>query len=299
MTPTAKDLEHLYGFEFEPPSALEGSDRAWRVDSRRGPMVLRIHGPERTRAHDGEMAVLRRCAEAGYAAPRVVPTPGGGDRFDWDDGEGYLTTWIEGVDPEANVEDARRLGMATGRLHAVPTEGFGIPATSFSVVGARREFRALDVDPAVRAWEGYEEIRDPLLATWAALSDLDTAPRAIVHTDVHRGNAVRTPDGEMVLIDWDDAGLGPAVQDVGYVLVHSAVRPDGECLPEMALAFLDGYEQARALSDVERRLLPDAMVFGALSYVLAPWEDRVVAANWRRVRTVLDQPERIGAMISA
>ena len=49
----------------------------------------------------------------------------------------------------------------------------------------------------------------------------------------------------------------------------------------------------------ERDLLPDAMLFGALAYVLAPWEDRVYTGNWRRARTVIDERGKIAALIGA
>ena len=43
----------------------------------------------------------------------------------------------------------------------------------------------------------------------------------------------------------------------------------------------------------------DAMLFGALAYVLAPWEDRVYTGNWRRARTVIDERGKIEALIGA
>ena len=145
----------------------------------------------------------------------------------------------------------------------------------------------------MRAGEGYEALRDQLHAAWGGMSDLDDMPKAIVHTDVHWGNTVRTPAGDMVLIDWDDAGLGPAIQDVGYFIAHKAVLPtEGvRWAPEMSIAFLQGYEQARPLSDAERQALPHSIVYGAPSYVLAPWENRIFSLNWDRVRAVLDEPE--------
>ena len=144
-------------------------------------------------------------------------------------------------------------------------------------------------------------MRGDLLAAWDSLGDFASLPQTIVHTDVYFGNAVRTPGGDVVLIDWDDTGLGPAIADVGYFLVHHAVHPDsgGRWAPGMARAFLTGYESVRPLTSAERDLLPDAMLFGALAYVLAPWEDRVYTGNWRRARTVIDERGRIEALIGA
>ncbi len=41
----------------------------------------------------------------------------------------------------------------------------------------------------------------------------------IIHNNCHPGNAIRTADGKVVLIDWEGAGWGPAVLDVGFLLI--------------------------------------------------------------------------------
>ena len=236
----------------------------------------------------------------GYAAPRVLLTTAGPALFPWAEGEGYLTTWIPGESPTANADNAFLLGRATGALHAISPAAHNLPAATFTIESARAHFHELDADPAVNGWEGYAQMRIGLHDAWNSLGDLAKLPKTIVHTDVHFGNAVRTPSGEVVLIDWDDTGLGPAITDVGYYLIHQAVPSDegGDWAPEMARAFLAGYESVRPLAPAERERLPEAMLFGALAYVLAPWEDRVHVGNWRRARAVLDQREEIEAMIA-
>jgi Ser/Thr protein kinase RdoA (MazF antagonist) len=299
MIPTAADLEGLYGIRVREVRSLPDTSRAWLVEAEGDRLVLRIHGPERHAAHAGEMTVLRLCAEEGYLAPRLVPTAAGDVLFPWEGGEGYMTSWIEGDLPLGDLDDAHLMGLTTGRLHAISTDGRGLPMTTYSVRSGRREFHTYDADPSVRAWAGYADLREQLLSAWADLSDLDTVPQVIVHTDVLWENAIRTPQGQMVLIDWDDTGLGPAIQDVGYFLAHCTVLPHAheEWATDIATAFLEGYKQARSLSAAEQDLLPDAMVFGVLSYVLAPWHGGIETLNWRRVRAILDHPEQIRAMI--
>lgn len=299
MVPTAEYLQDLYDIRIRELRPLPKTNRAWLVDTDGDLLVLRIHGPERGMAHAGEMAVLRLCYEERYPAPRLIPTAAGNVLFPWKEGEGYITSWIEGDEPSGDVDDAYCLGLATGQLHAISTDQRGLPMTNFAIPSARREFHALDADPAVRSWKGYVDLRRQLLAAWADLPDLETVPQAIVHTDVCWGNSIRTANGEIVLIDWDDTGLGAAIQDVGYFLAHNAVLPatGDQWAPDIAMAFLKGYESVRPLTPVEQDLLPDAMVFGVLSYVLAPWEGRVIKRNWRRVRAILDHPDQIRAMI--
>ncbi len=291
--PKLREIEDRYGMRVHSLVPLMGSDRAWRLGSDSGDLVLRLHGPERRAAHAGEIAVLSLLERAGYPAPRLVTTREGSALTQWDDREGYITTWVAGNVPDPDTNSARRLGSAVGQLHSLDIRGMGIPETGFTVATERESFWRLDSDPSVRAWKGYTGIRDELVSAWSHLPDLDDLPRSIVHTDVLFDNSVRTPAGEIVLIDWDDTGIGPAIQDVGYFLVHSVMHANGGVNTDLEIgqAFLEGYEAVRPIGVAEWERFPDALLFGALAYVLAPWESRVQEQNWLRTRYVLDHQE--------
>lgn len=289
---TPKDLEDRYGFAIRSVSPMADSSRAWLIDSARGTLVLRLHGPERAAAIAGETTVLCLLEKADYPAPRLMTNASGQLTSAWGDRTGYLTTFVPGDEPQSTPDCARRLGVSTGMLHALsPPEG--VAPTMFNVAVERDIFFKLDSDPSVRAWEGYTEIRAQLTSAWEQLSDFRGLPSALVHTDITFENSVQTASGEVVLIDWDDVGLGPVIQDVGYFLVHNLITSSCDEDFAIARAFLDGYETARPLIDGEWDQLPDALLFGALVYVLAPWESRIFELNWRRARHVLDHGERI------
>ena len=98
-------------------------------------------------------------------------------------------------------------------------------------------------------------------------------PTAVVHGDPWPGNAIRTARDEVTLIDWENAGLGVPLLDLGYCLLEchldaglpsekpSArhIRPDEDRLAAVAA----GYSQYRRLQPAERDLLPDGMRFAA------------------------------------
>ena len=68
-----------------------------------------------------------------------------------------------------------------------------------------------------------------------------------------------------MLVDWDGAGLGPPLLDLGYLLVacHAflpewpQIRPNRDRIH----AVLDGYSAVRPLPDGERERLADAVGF--------------------------------------
>lgn len=289
---TAQQITAQYDLAVTAVQPLPDSSRAYKITSDQGCFVLRLFAADSAADHAGELAALRFLAQADYPAPRLQTARDGQDLVRLGEHIGYLTTFIPGDPPAATAEAAYQLGCATGRLHALDIQDAGLVDTNFTVAAERQFFERLDADPAVQAWEGYGQIRDQLTAAWQNLLDLDEAPRALLHTDVLFENAVHTPDGAVVLIDWDDAGIGPAVQDIGYTLVELAVSLAGERLPlDKAQAFLSGYIAERRLSPSEWEILPDALVFGAIVYVLAPWDGKVAAGIWRRARYVLDHSE--------
>ncbi len=64
---------------------------------------------------------------------------------------------------------------------------------------------------ALGEWAGDERV----------LGALAVLPRTLVHGDAHRGNILRTPDGA-VLIDWGNARVAPAGQDLAVLRAQGA-----------------------------------------------------------------------------
>jgi len=111
---------------------------------------------------------------------------------------------------------------------------------------------------------------DTLVAALHNIRLGEELPRVVIHNDCHSGNAVRTSTEQVVLIDWEGAGLGPAVLDVGFLLSSCetespwrlSLPPD----PARVAAIVDGYCQYHMLTSTELEYLPDAIRFRAIVY---------------------------------
>ncbi len=285
---TAEQIEAQYSFSVVSLAPLPDSSRAWKIESDKGPLVLRLFKLEDAAEHSGEIAALQFLADSAFPAPRLVAARDGQIFRQIGAKAGYITSFIPGIHPPSSTDSAVKLGQMAGRLHALDAVTAGLPDTTFTIAAERRFFAGLDADPTVQAWEGYDEIGDQLGAAWDKLSDLDAAPQTLIHTDILFENAVLTPANAITLIDWDGAGVGPAIQDIGYFFVEQAVSLTGELLAlDNVLAFLRGYNTQRPLSPLEWDLLPEALIFGAIVYVLAPWNGCIAGGHWLRARYVL------------
>ena len=144
-------------------------------------------------------------------------------------------------------EDWLRLGALAGRVHVVGRQEtaahrpqlrpglLGEYAAELIAAGVVHPDFVMDFQEACAA---AGKILDPLLAG---------TPRFRIHGDFHRGNILVRGDQSLLLIDFDDAAMGPAIQDLWLLLPG---RYD-ECRREMNL-ILEGYEE---FSDFDRNEL--------------------------------------------
>ena len=88
------------------------------------------------------------------------------------------------------------------------------------------------------------------------------------------GNVVVTPTNDYVFIDWEAAGQGAAVTDLGQLL-SASVEPSDTTLHVAGIqAIIDGYCAHRRVSSIERDLLPDALRFRILVTLAGAFEQR-------------------------
>jgi len=159
----------------------------------------------------------------------------------------------------------RRGGRAPELEDLATLEWIGRYLARIHLVGAQRPFAAR---PALSIVEFGTDARAFLLAAGFIPEDLVAAYTSVVdqaldgirtcyrragevstlrlHGDCHGGNILWTDDGPH-FVDFDDARLGPAVQDLWMLLAG-----DRESMERQLAAVLDGYE---ALRDFDRREL--------------------------------------------
>lgn len=174
-----------------------------------------------------------------------------------------ILTYVPGVPIDRSPKALGLLASTRARLHSLPTDNFPpvdswwSPSTVFA-------------DTANRLQEGrrrvpvrYHALIDQLLATVSQLAQLEA--NSVIHGDCWYANAIRVGSDAVVLIDWDCAGWGPSVLDLGALLLTShydLANPfDVTVTPERIHAIMIGYQAVRPLPLDERGYLAASISF--------------------------------------
>jgi Ser/Thr protein kinase RdoA (MazF antagonist) len=215
--------------------------------------------------------VLDWLAKQGYPAPRLVLARHGKVLATH---AGYSTlamTYLPGQPLRTTAPHLERLAGVLGRLHALeggPGGGAGLPASwwhpldgTITPLFEQLEDLGAEVPPR---WQPFHAA---LVATLGDLRGRDDLPLAAIHGDCYPANAIETSEeGQVVLIDWDCAGWGTAVLDLGGLLLDAQPDPaPGEPIavhPQLVAAMVASYRQYRDPTALEREALLEATRFG-------------------------------------
>ncbi|MBC6451193.1 phosphotransferase enzyme family protein [Actinokineospora xionganensis] len=187
----------------------------WRLDvgSTRYALKEIFAEPPSAALIEAELEFTRRAAEAGVRFPVGHPDRFGRHLFGPDGKWLRLYDWIDLQPLDLTAQAVPRdLGSLLARLHkcssAASTEpGGGAPDPWYDTVPAFRRWTAAAESGA--AWATRLADRLPTLPdVCAAVTPADPDTLIICHRDLHPENVLADPEGELVVVDWDN--LGPA-----------------------------------------------------------------------------------------
>lgn len=281
--------------------------RAYRADGHVAPWLGGAAAPEWMA---GRAALLAELERREYPAPCLLPARDGG--LVGRDGAwcALVEGFIAGVPLEwSSPHDIRALAEALGRLHALAPVPQAPPSWWHPLDRAVSWALAALGSADAGMPEEWRALHARFASALAFFRDYADLPVTLIHGDCWPANAVRASAsaGDVVLIDWDCAGLGAAVLDLGVLLAdcHPDPAPGASITvtPELVAAVAAGYSQHRPLTAVELDALPDAARFGvafvgALRYLWARqdgWSERI-ERSLRRLRARFDAASAVAEL---
>lgn len=255
------------------PYAFE--DRAiYRVRGRDGSsFVLRAFTGDVTVSLGRQVAVLDLLRQRRFPAPMVRLTNGGGALAHFQEWTALLVSYIDGSVANFTPGDVEALAGYLGCLHNL-SPGIGKPgvvdiplAPTHPRLAAERALAILN-QALPKVPGSLHQFCEEAIAAIEYISEAGRSgrlPETIIHGDCWPANAVKQPDGRVVLVDWDRAGIGPAFLDLCYLLLTCHLgKPQLPAMePEVALiaAVVRGYCRERRPSAAELSLLESGPLY--------------------------------------
>ena len=210
-------LEAYYGISVTRTTDLDAG--VVRVDRSDGPSwVARVFPPSRPLVEvRGDAGVLQALERGGFPAERcAVPAP-----VSTNDGRTVLVTgYVEGAPSVGDGRTYARLGGLLGRLHSRPAGRMRPGGAWHHVVPGGGPAEELAAATALLVdVKGADELRERL----AEADDCADLPHALVHPDFVPANAIAVDDG-LVIVDWTNAGRGPRLWSLGFLLWAAGAR---------------------------------------------------------------------------
>jgi len=247
----------------------------YRVDWEDGTSsVLRAFRADVTVELTGHAAVLEYLHQRGFAAPQVRRTCDGAFLSSYQGWTALLISFLEGEEADFALHTLDLLAECAACLHTSSHDALAEAERACLPDSPLRPTQpdSLAIDNLSRALphvpEALRQFCEKAINSLQHVQHLQQAghlPETLIHGDCWPGNAVRTPPGGIALIDWDWAGIGPAILDLGNLLLTCHfdkpqvpfIQPDE---PSIA-AVVRGYCRQRRPSASELSVLEDAILY--------------------------------------
>lgn len=260
----------------QPISPYAVEDRGiYRVDWESGTSaVLRAFLADVTVELTGHAVVLDYLYQRSFSAPQVKRTRDGGLLASHAGWTALLLSFLDGEVADFAPESLELLGSIAGSLHAISHNALAEAAQARLPDSRLRPTQPASqaIDTLVHALPHVpNELHQFCEDSIAALQRIQQAqqagllPETLLHGDCWPRNAVRTSEGGMALIDWDCAGIGPAILDVGYLLLACHLGkpqlPSMQADSQLIAAVVHGYCQQRKPNAAELSVLEEAVLY--------------------------------------
>lgn len=219
-------------------------------------------------------------------APQITNLPDGSLFIESDGFRFYLTEFITGKPMPTTTENEYLLGRLVKQLHTY--KDYDYPS---GLNENKQRFYEWFPEKAFKA--EFDAILD-------MLPDFDEYDRCFIHTDLGPHNTIIRPDGKLILIDLDDAGIGSRYLDLGYAFIMQFVEHTEDMRLsyrfDLAKAFLGGYYGNDKIPRLEYDLLWNGAVYMCISYMKSFGCD-AVDSLWKILKFGLEQKEELWKML--
>ncbi len=180
---------------------------------------------------------------------------------------GVVFHFVPGLPPIVSQSSIKQLGMSLGLLHSIDIHKDDLQSIRQHEVVGHNGLSIAEFCLSNKCPDDFKEVYNNLFPK--GLEDLpyDFLPAGIIHGDLYYDNSLFNEGKIITLIDFEQAGVGRFILDVGIAISGSCL--DGDKVDEgLMKAFLEGYLERRKMTHLESEYLYTAIIIGFLSIAL-------------------------------
>jgi homoserine kinase type II len=268
--PTEKDVNQilsLYGFEklksFK-PLGHGISNSNFKVELENRNILLKISDDK------GETDILDEINLLNFLKSKKFPfsiypikRPNGEFIYHYKNKVGVIFEFIEGKIPQINDVICQKIGQALGLLHQIKGKE---SLRSYESVGfgPLKILNYLDQKSCPEDFKKiFQEIFPDNLKNYLS----QKFEEGFIHGDLYFDNTLFDNGDLKVILDFEQAGIGPYILDLGISISGSCLK-DGKIYKKLMTSYILGYETNRKLAKEEKTFLNDAVCLGLFSISL-------------------------------
>lgn len=256
----------------------------YRIASDEGEIVLKgIPDSKQEEVIRGNVAAHEYLGNQKQIAPKIIALPDGETYIKQGGYWFYLMESIDGRKLSETIEDEYAIGKLARKLH------------SYSDY---QNHSSLNENPKrFYQWFQNRDFKKEFDAILDSIPDFSQYDTCFIHTDIGPHNTMTRKNGETILIDLDDAGIGSRFLDLGWPFIMQFVdlnHSTGEMNYrfDLAEAFVKGYYGEEPITQEEYDMLWQGAVYMHISYMKTYGPD-AVNALWKMLKFGMDQKQQL------
>lgn len=263
------DIYGIKDFKTVEPLSLGISNSNYRIDLHSGEsIILKVSNDKGVDDLREEQVILHALSDFPFSLTPYKTLEGHGV-YEWRQLYGAIFPFVSGSKPMGAPEELSLLGEALGRMH-VYSQSLSLEKTQLrchSKVG-------YDLGSVLTYCEQPDALEEFKSACERLLSESDVElwkksdlAQGLIHGDLYLDNTLFEDGKISALLDFEQSGIGRFLQDIGISISGSCLDKEGISLDKID-AFITGYEKARVLDPIEKRLLNFSVTLGLLDISL-------------------------------
>ena len=263
------DLYNIKDISNVTPLSLGISNSNYRCDRKEGSsIILKVSNDKGISQMKEEQEILNFLEGYPYSLT-PVHTAKGESVYTWGELYGAVFPFIEGSKPMGEVSDMRQIGNALGLMHKHSSDNKlqDTATRSHSDVGYDLEGIQGYCKETVALGDFRDVCSELLKDSDIKLWNEASLPQGLIHGDLYIDNMLFKDGKLQTLLDFEQAGLGSFVHDIGITISGCCLDREGVSLDKIH-AFIEGYESVRILEEIERKLLNFSITLGFLDISL-------------------------------